>query len=143
MLDLYLTHKGDGWFRARDGLDKRLAIENLKPEARVRAKITQPRNEGHHRLYWKVLSLVCDNTDAFPSTEGLHSWLKIKAGYVDHIRIGDNETIVVPQSTSFAAMDQAAFDQYFEVAMHIIETEVLPGIGHEELLSEALERQAA
>lgn len=102
-------------------------LDAVPNNALVRVRVTQPRNPQHHRLYWAVLSKVYENTDCFPSIEGLHYWLKIKAGYVDHITVREGETTIIPKSISFAAMDQTQFKDYFEAAMSVISTEVLPG----------------
>lgn len=112
------------------------ALDKIKTGATVKCVLTQPRSVPQHRYYWRILSVVKENTEAFPTTESLHFYLKIKCGYVDHIRVNMNETVLVPQSTSFSAMDQTTFKEYFDAAMHVIETDILPGVTVDALMGE-------
>lgn len=112
-------------------------------------KPKDPRSLRQHRLYWKLCSVVQDNTDgAFKSAEEVSDYLKIQAGHCDVRWIqfpikGDDgevayETIRWPQprSISFTKMGQQEFHEYFHEAMDIVCVRIIPGMNKAELEAE-------
>lgn len=121
-----ICQKIEGRLVPETGYDAEL-MDQLPVGVGLRCKITQNRSNPHHRWYWKMLSIVAENTEQFPTAEGLHFFLKIRTGFVDHIKLHSGEIVLIPESTSFASMDQTRFKQYVDAAKEVITTDVLPG----------------
>ena len=99
------------------------AIDALKMGAPVEVTIKQPRSRSHHRLYWMAAARVVENVEGYPSSEFLHEATKLHLGYVQRIRRIDGTIVYLPDSTAFAAMDQAEFKIFFDRAIKLwIET---------------------
>jgi hypothetical protein len=91
-----------------------LAIAELPPGAKLRAKITQPRNAGRLRLYWSLLSLVAENMEHPPPRETMHAAIKMRLGLTTPVRFKNGETVDVPRSIAFDAMTEAEFAGFFD-----------------------------
>lgn len=100
----------------------------------VRATVRRPRNMKHHRLYWSMLTLICDNLDRV-KPETLHDLIKLRTG---HVRVFQTVKgpVEMPGSISFDAMDQAAFREFFDRAVDFIVTDVMPALDRDDLLHE-------
>lgn len=82
--------------------------------------IRQRRSLPQQRLYWVTLQKVVDATGDYPTAEHLHDALKMALGYVRLMKRLDGSIIAIPDSTAFAAMDGAAFREFFDKAMKAI-----------------------
>ena len=108
----------------------------------VEITLRRPRNIKHHRLFWALASLCweqIDNRDDYPDVEDLVTELKIVTGHYTKRFInldGKRYTVLTPKSISFAAMEQPAFEEFFERCADWIVANVLPGVTKEELRSE-------
>ena len=108
----------------------------------VEITLRRPRNLKHHRLFWALASLVweqMDNPDDFPSVEDLVTELKVVTGHYTKRLIhmdGKRWTVLTPKSISFAAMEQPAFEEFFERCCDWIIANVLPSVTQEELRAE-------
>ena len=101
--------------------------------------ITKPRNPRHHRLYWKLASVVCENTDKFEDPEQLHFMLKVAIGHVRQYIDRRGKVYYEPKPTNFASMDQVAFSDYYDRCLKVICTKILPGVDSDQLRSEVEE----
>lgn len=97
----------------------------------------RPRNIRHHRKYWKLLSVIADNHDRFDTPDKAALAIKYLAGHGDFVPVkGGEETLFVPGSISFAAMDQVAFDGFYDRALAAVCRHILPGMSQQELREE-------
>lgn len=104
-------------------------------------EIRKPRNIGFHRKFFALLSLVWKQlpVDDYPTVEDLLTQVKIVTGHYDKRFIqyeGKQYTILTPKSISFAAMDQAEFEDFYNRVADYIARDVLPGIEAEDLKQE-------
>ena len=103
-------------------------INHVNADRPVRIDPRQPRNGKHHRLYWCILAEVAHNTETYKDAEALHEAILHQLGMVEpKIIIKPDRTKIITwerESTAFRAMDQAAFSQFFERAMSIIESDM-------------------
>ncbi len=108
---------------ARLPRDKDLAVD-----ARSR------RNMGQHRLYWALMNLVAEASEDFADGEEVSDFIKYRTR---HVRAVHNPTtgnsFLVPKSMSEASMPAEQFTRYFNRALHIVLTEILPGVPEGEL----------
>lgn len=113
--------------------------ENLLeyPEGRdLTVRISRTRSAKQHRLFWALMQKTVDNHPYYLRPEQLVEWLKIRLGYVEEIMFHDGKIMTKVSSISFAAMGQDQFRKFFDLAVHIIVTEVLTGIHEDDLLRE-------
>jgi hypothetical protein len=112
-------------------------VERLKYDTMLRADFRQDRSPPHHRFYWALIGKVVTATDLFGGqAETLHKWIKLKLGMVEVLEFFDGTSVVDLTSTSWAKMDQIRFREFFDGAVQLILTDVLPGVRRRELLSE-------
>jgi hypothetical protein len=118
---------------------------HIKMNADLEVKATQPRSLKQLRFAWALARKVaesgalgdCDQTDCM-------DYLKMKCRhvrYVTNVYGGGTETIVVPKSIRFAAMDQTAFQRLMNRMIWVVATEILPDVP-ESTLRDEIERMA-
>ena len=98
-------------------------------------KISRTRSAKQHRLFWALMQIVVDNHPFYIRGEQLVEWLKIRLGYVDEIMFHDGNMMTKVSSISFTSMGQDDFQKFFNLALHVIITEVMP-ISKDQLLSQ-------
>lgn len=111
------------------------AIAKVGHGEHVQADIKRPRNLAHHRLFFALLNLVFENQEYFRSVDDLLDALKIAIGHTKTVVLKSGEH-KVPLSISFASMDQAAFNEFFDRAADFLCTEVVPNMDKGALLDE-------
>lgn len=97
------------------------------------ASIRRPRNPRHHAKLWTLISAVLEHQHSFPTKEDLLNAIKLATGSFDTGKTVDGVPYVMPQSISFASMDQARFEQWYERAVEVILTKIVPSINRTEL----------
>lgn len=113
-------------------------MRSLKAGAMVTVEVRKSRNLQHHRLYWSLMQLVADNMDGNYSAEVVSDVVKIRAGHVIPVRTAKGE-VFLPKSISFAAMDQQDFREFFDRAIQVVTSDILPGLDSETLRREVYE----
>ena len=88
-------------------------LRKLKYGVEYKFKVTQPRNIGHHRKTFALLNLCYQNQEKYNNFDHFRAVITMKAGYYDAIET-DKGTIYLPQSISFASMDQTEFEEYYK-----------------------------
>lgn len=136
-MDLLLTKSALGELRAADEATTQ-ALQKIGAGEIVRAKISRPRNIKMHRLFFALLQVVWQNlpesmAEKIPTIDRLLWEIKLQTGRFDlHETLG-GKMVPVPASISFAAMEQAEFDEFFADAMRVIRKFIMPGITDAEL----------
>lgn len=102
----------------------------------VQVEIKRPRNLAHHRKWWKLVQVVYPHQSTYPTIEQFHAALKCALGYADSVTLPDGRVMLVSRSISFATMDQAAFEQFYERAVDLICTRIIPRLDREDLMQE-------
>lgn len=101
----------------------------------VRAVISRPRNPRHHRLAFKLLSLVYHNlqVNPFGSFDVFLHAVKLATGLFDMgVDIHGNPCPIV-RSISFSAMPQGEFQEWWEKVIDLVLTKFLVGMTKPEL----------
>lgn len=111
-------------------------IKGLGQGELVKVDVTRPRNLGHHRLFWALMSLLHQNLPddkraEYPTIKRLVTFFKIATGHVETFLI-DGREITVPLSISFAAMDEIAFSQFFNQCCDLIAKDFIHGVKAED-----------
>jgi len=115
------------------------AIAGIKLHETVTASIRRPRNGKHHRKLFALLKLVFDNQNTFATTEQLLDALKLATGLFDVGKTVDGIPFASPKSISFAAMDQNAFEQWYDKAIEVVLTKIIPNMNREDLEMQVME----
>lgn len=115
------------------------ALADLPAGVTVKAVITQPRNLDHHRKWWALLQAVFPHQSTYATLDSFHAAIKVALGYGETVKLPDGRMIVIPGSISFARMDQAAFEQFYDRAVDLILTRILPGLDRADLEQEVLD----
>jgi hypothetical protein len=111
--------------------------------ATVELKGRRPRNPGHHRKLFALLSLLADNREEFSSTEDALLGLKAVLGYGTWKKLHPKaeREVFVPDSIAFENMPQDDFNEFYEAAVAAVIRWWLPVNDNE--LREAIEEFAA
>ena len=93
----------------------------------------RPRNPKHHRKLFALLKVVFEAQKFYATIDDLLSALKIATGHFDTGKTVDGYPYMVPKSISFTAMDQTSFNQFYDRAVDVILTKILPGVNRQDL----------
>ena len=126
----------DGFAPASD--DAALFFGKTKLGQLVTLDGKRPRNLGFHRLFFAMLRLISDNSNPHISEEQALYLAKAGAGCGTWLDTGKRE-LFVPDSISFAAMDQAAFDEFVKRAIPPLVTRFMAGTAPDAVIREAME----
>jgi hypothetical protein len=133
----------------RKGAASLLPADDAAVEALKRFKLhelievplpSRPRNVRHHRKFFALLQLVFENQEAYPTVDALLFALKVALGHADLIAdMQTGELHPSPKSISFASMDQAEFDAFYNSAVDLFVTKIIPGMNRADLEREVME----
>lgn len=112
-------------------------FERIPESVPVRIQFAQPRSGPRHRLYRVILRIVVENTNKFSTEDALHKTLLVGCGVVEPVITPEAEIIMCPSSTAFDAMPEDEFKAYFDQAMQIIASIIIPGLDLDDLMKEA------
>lgn len=108
-----------------------------KDGADVMVEVRSRRNPKQHRLAWALAEKVAQSCDHLRDRDEAMDALKIAARHVEwrtDLRTG--EVHPVPKSIAFASCTQAQFSRLLNRFLHIVVTDVLPGIAESDLRAE-------
>jgi hypothetical protein len=112
-------------------------LERFPENVPLRIQLAQPRSGPRHRLYRVSLRIIVNNTDKFSTEDALHKTLLLACNVTEPILTTEGEFIYVPSSTAYHAMPEEEFKIYFDRAMEIVASVIIPGLDLDELLKEA------
>lgn len=137
--ELLLERDGKGGLRPADPMSAEL-IDGLPMGATFGATIRQKRNLAHHRKYWALIRAIYEHQGLYPTEEALSDGIKKGVGLVKEVL--NPETMEVEYdaaSIAFDAMDQEAFEAFFDRAVDLICRRIVPGLAHADLEREVNE----
>ena len=104
----------------------------------VELRPTKVRNGGFHRLFFAMLALISENSNPHITPEQALYLAKVGAGCGAWIKTEKAE-LFAPGSISFAAMDQAAFDEFVKAAIPPLVVRFMRGTAPDAVIAEAME----
>ncbi len=137
-----------GFFKVTGGRGKFLVasdsasqgvLDGYKAGDVVRVQVSKPRNPKHHAKYWAMLKIVHEGTavqDLYPTTDKLHQAIKGALGYYSEVRLPDGKVFQVVDSIAFEAMAQDEFEVFYDKAVDLIVSQVVPNLDREDLARE-------
>lgn len=130
----FIRH-GDGFFPIGD--DAHALLMGVKDGQEVMIEAHAPRNPKHHRLFFKLLSVLVENSEGFSTVEQALVALKIAVGHVDtYIDAEKGKTYFLPKSIAFESMSQSDFARLFDQAVHVVCQKWLSGMDADQLREE-------
>ncbi|MDZ4248654.1 MAG: DUF1367 family protein [Candidatus Nanopelagicales bacterium] len=98
----------------------------------IATEIRRPRNLAFHRRLFAMLHIVLENQTYYKSMDDLLDVAKLAVGHYRTIgtKWGD---VRIPSSISFAAMDQPAFQEFYDKVVEWVTREVIPGLRRSDL----------
>lgn len=109
------------------------ALASIPLGEEVRAEITRPRNIKHHRKFFALLRVIYPHQTIYATNKNFRAAITCALGYGDTVKLPDGRTIIIPQSISFAKMDQIAFSEFYDRALTLIVERILPGIDRDDV----------
>jgi hypothetical protein len=114
------------------------AMRKLPLDKIVAVKIKRPRNLGHHRKFFALLKIVYENQEIYQSEAALLAAIKIATGHCVPITLVSGQKAFIPSSISFAAMDQAEFEKFWEAVCNLVCAKIIPSLKREDLEAELM-----
>lgn len=102
----------------------------------IAVQVKRGRSLQQHRLFFAILTHVADATE-WETAERLLVALKVRLGRYDLMKLPNGKVVPVPESISFSAMKQDEFQSFFDKAVTLICSEVIPGMDSAQLIAEA------
>jgi len=93
--------------------------KKLKLNQDYKAVITNPRNIGLHKKYFALLNLGHQNSRLEVSFDFYRAYVIMKAGYAKQAAT-PNGIIFLPESISFASMEQDVFELLYSRSLDVI-----------------------
>jgi hypothetical protein len=88
----------------------------------VQVEVRKRRSTIMNGMYWAQLGqIIASGATRYPTAEHLHDAIKMELGYVAPIYRMDGSVEIVPDSTAFDRMDQAAFNAFYTAAMEMVQ----------------------
>lgn len=145
--EIYMIKRGDNSFAPAFDSDYE-KIKRFKVGDPALFKIVKPRNYEFHKKFFALLQMTLENTPRLlhviskvtgevvevPYTmEALLIEVKLKTGHYEIHVTTKGKPIYVPQSISFAAMDETSFEEFYKNAVQVVIQYFLIGMSDEEI----------
>lgn len=119
------------------------ALAKVKDGRDVTVEFKMSRNPRHHRLFFAICKFVKLHSEVMDSAsiEQIKTAIKLASGHVEtFIDCQTGNTVMVPKSIAWEAMDQTEFNQFFDAAVNVICNRwMAPGTASEEVRREIIE----
>jgi hypothetical protein len=102
----------------------------------VEAILHEPQSEKQARLLWRIVGIVADNTDDYPNADALMLALKIRLAHADSVSLLGGGLHLNPRSLK--ELDREGLSRFFDRAMEVISSEVIPGLDIKKLVKDGL-----
>lgn len=110
-------------------------VRRLSKGEIVSVELRRPRNARFHAKLFAMLSIILANQDAYKSMDDLLDVCKLSIGHCRTVRTKHGD-VKIPESISFAAMDDAEFQAFYDRAVAWVVSEVIPGLRRADLDAE-------
>ena len=108
----------------------------------VSATVRRPRNPQHHKKLFAMLQIVWEGTavqDRYPRVENLLDALKLALGHCEPVSLPDGTAAMKVKSIAFESMAQDEFEKFYDEAVDIIVTRLVPHLDREDLEAQVME----
>ena len=98
-----------------------------------RVKVWLPRNTKHHRKYFALLNAIFPHQSMWPTFNKFREKFEEALGFGEYHVNGRGERYFEKDSIDFSSMDQSEFEEFYERAVDLILTRILPGVQSDDL----------
>jgi len=98
----------------------------------ISVEVKRPRNVAFHRKFFALLHIILANQEHYKSIDDLLDVCKLRIGHVRTVQTKHGE-VKIPDSISFAAMDDTAFANFYDRACAWVIQDVIPGLDRKNL----------
>ena len=116
--------------------DAKMWLHKIKQGNIIECDVVRPRSQQHHKLFFALLKIVSDNHPNGFAVDTLLDVIKLGVGHSVTVDVPGIGLCHVPQSISFAAMDQDEFSAFFTKAVDYVIEHILPRIDKAALTAE-------
>jgi hypothetical protein len=103
----------------------------------VAMEARKPRNLKWHRKYWKLMSVIAENSDVLETAEQVHLFVKACLGFGDWVHVpGASKPLFFERSTAFGKMSADDWADYYDKAVGVICRHIMPGMLCDDLKQE-------
>ena len=96
----------------------------LKIGEDYQAEIKQPRNIGFHRKFFALLNLGFENQDHYQDKDTYRQIKTMECGYFKTVTTERGKEVYLPESISFASMDNDEFEQLYNTMVQKLITDL-------------------
>lgn len=132
MSEIVFMRRKLGSLRAIDPMSAEV-LERIPQDEDVKVEITRPRNIKHHRKFFALLNAIYPHQHLYPTRDSFRAAMTVALGFGETVKLPDGRAIIIPHSISFAKMDQAEFEAFYERAVLLIVSRILPGVNRADL----------
>lgn len=102
-------------------------VEKWRLGQGVKCKATRKRNLQHHRKFMALVEIVRQNSEVYDTKPKALTAVKLAVGHVEWVANPHTGALVpVPKSIAFDAMDQDAFNLFYDDAVNAVLKHLLP-----------------
>lgn len=115
-------------------------MRRLKQNEMVSVDVSRPRNVKFNAKLFAMLQIILQNQEAYKSIDDLLEICKLRIGHCRTVATKHGD-VQIPNSISFASMDEDSFAEFYDRACGWVITEVIPGLeraGLDEAVAEEL-----
>jgi hypothetical protein len=121
-----------------DDAEAEEALRGVGANEIVGVIMRRPRNVGHHRKFFALLKIVFENQEIYRSEAELLAAIKIATGHCVPLTLTTGQKAFIPSSISFASMDQAEFDKFWNAVCVLVTTKIIPNLSRDDLEAELM-----
>lgn len=110
-------------------------MQALEPDTLLAITVYRPKSEEALRFIHALLAAAAENAIEATTAEGLKQRLKLAGGWISGARV-DPDGTVHAKLRSLGDMNADELSRYIDQAIDLIETEIVPGVDHRELMRE-------
>lgn len=93
----------------------------------IRVEWTRPRNHRMHRKFWALVKVGFDNQSHYVTLDQFRHVLMIELGRATPVFTIDGIQHWIPESISFAKMDQSEFDRLYDQVLDLLVRKYVAG----------------
>jgi hypothetical protein len=118
-------------------------LSHVRSDKDALVKAQTPRNPKQHALAWALATKLAEAMPGLHDSESAMDYLKIRARHYKIVYSPEGSVAyLIPKSISFASLTQEAWSRVFNRMVHVITTEILPGLPESDLRREIEEMVA-
>ncbi len=118
--------------RAFDALGEEV-LADYKVGETLKVEITRPRNLRYLKKYFALLRVLYPHQTTYPTMTKFRAAVQCALGFCESFKDAAGRTVLIPDSISFAKMDDVEFDALMQRFFDLAVTRIIPGINRDDV----------